>query len=93
MDKHCITKRFECHEKISKNLKCQKVYKQNSTLSRHMAEKHGKKSIEVANVKILDETLPEYETAGDFEYLEEMQTLRMETINELTEQFEKVIYE
>ena len=58
-----------------------------------MAEKHGKKSTEVANVKTLDEKEAEYETAGDFEYLEEIQTLRMETINKLTEQFEEVIYE
>ena len=58
-----------------------------------MLEKHGKKNIEAANVKILDEKEAEYETAGDFECLEEMQTLRVETINELTEQFGEIIYE
>ena len=58
-----------------------------------MVEKHGKKSIEVASVKILDEKEAEYETTEDFECLEEKQTLRTETINELTEQFEEIIYE
>ena len=44
------------------------------------------------NVKILDEKEAEYETARDFNYSEEMQTLRMEIINELTEQFGEVVY-
>ena len=58
-----------------------------------MLENHGKKNIESANVKILDEKEAEYETTGEFKCLEEMQTLRAETINELTEQFEEIIYE
>ena len=66
MDKHSTKKRFECHEKILKNLKCKKAYKQKSALVRHMLEKHGKKNIESANVKILDEKEAEYETTGEF---------------------------
>ena len=58
-----------------------------------MLKKHGKRNIQAANVKILDEKEAEYETAGDFKCLEEMQTLRVETINELTEQFWEIIYE
>ena len=87
MDKHCVTKRFEYHEKISKNVKCTKAYKQKSALLWHVAEKHGKKSIEVANVKIIDKAQAVYETTRDFKYLSEEQALRMEIINELVEQF------
>ena len=55
--------------------------------------KTWQKSIEVANVKIIDKVQAEYETAGDFEYLSEEQALRMETINELVEQFGEEIYQ
>ena len=56
MDKHCITKRFECHEKIGKNAICKKASKQKSALIRHLIEKHNKSNIELANIKIKDES-------------------------------------
>ena len=71
MDKHYITKRFECNEKIGKNATCKKAYKQKSTLIRHIIEKHNKNNIEVANIKIRHESEVVYETSVDYEKIAE----------------------
>ena len=47
----------------------------------------AKKTIEMDNVRIIDEAQAEYETVGDFEYFSKEQALKMEAINELVEKF------
>ena len=93
MDKHCITKRFECHEKIGKNATCKKAYKQKSTLIRHLIEKHNKSNTELANIKIKDESEVVYETSADYEEITEQQSMKNETVKVLVEEFGEEIYQ
>ena len=88
MDKHCITKRFECHEKIGKNVTCKK-----SALIRHLIEKHNKSNIELADIKIKEESEVVYETSVDCEEIAEQQSMRNESVNTLVEEYGEEISE
>ena len=55
LDKQTLIKRFQCREKLSRNVVCDRSYKQKSALIRHLKEKHEGKSLEVADVFIASE--------------------------------------
>ena len=93
LDRHTLTKRFQCREKLSRNVVCDRGYKQKSVLIRHLKEKHGSKSLEVANVFITSEKQVSYETAGDYELEEEEEELRAEQVNALVDDFGEIIYQ
>ena len=93
LDKHTLSKRFQCRERLSRNVVCDKNYKQKSASIRHLKEKHSGKCIEAANVVIRSEEQVRYETAGDYELEEEDEEQRAEQINALVEDFREVVYQ
>ena len=80
-------------KKNGKNATCKKLYKQKSTLIRHLIEKHKKSNTESANIKIKDESEIVYETSVDYEELSEQQCMRNETVNNLAEEYGEEMYE
>ena len=93
LDKHILTKRFQCREKLSRNVFCESSYKQKSALRRHLRQKHEGKSLEVASVEIRGEEQVTYETSSDYEIEEEDEEFRAGQIDALVEDFGEIIYQ
>ena len=93
MDKHTLSNRFQCKEKISKGVTCNKSYKQKSALIRHLSTKHNKSSLEVARVVIKEKKDVVYETPGDYYYITETQQEKADNINALVEMFGEELYQ
>ena len=93
LDKHALTHRYLCKEKITKGANCNKSYKQKSALIHHLSTKHHKSSLEAARVVIREEKDVIYETAKDYNYVPETQLEKADMINDLVETYGEEIYE
>ena len=93
LDKHSLTHRYLCREKIAKGVNCNKSYKQKLALIRHLFAKHHKSSLEAGRVVIREEEDVVYETVGDYNYVAESQLEKADMINDLVETYGEEIYE
>ena len=90
LDRHSLSKRFQCKEKLPGGVVCERSHKQKSALVRHLKEKH-QKSLQSARVHILKNV--RYETTDDYQDIEGEEGMRTQQINHLVGEYREVIYQ
>ena len=92
-DKHTITDRYHCKEKVSGDGKiCTKSFKQKSGVLQHIKQAHKGKSFAAANLNIIDKKDLKYISREDYAQDHEVKGMTAEEVNKLVDTHGKEIY-
>ena len=92
-DKHTITDRYHCKEKVLGTGKiCTKSFKQKSGMLLHLKQAHKGKSFTAANLNIIDRKDLQYISREDYVWDHEVKGMAAEKVNKLLDTYGEEIY-